>query len=148
MHRLFIYYSNTGNMDEVASYLEKLGYEVRKVIRKKKMPKSTFPSMMVGGFLASIKHKDKLTAFNPDISAYKEVVIGSPIWNKRFASPMNTVLSELDLKGKKLSFIFSSGSGTAKKAVKRVNKLYPDATIYILKEPKKYIEELSKLASL
>ena len=38
MHRLFIYYSNTGNMDEVASYLEKLGYEVRKVIRKKKMP--------------------------------------------------------------------------------------------------------------
>ena len=103
---------------------------------------------MTGGFLAGIKHKDKLVDFNADVSDFDEIVIGSPVWNGAFASPVNTVLSKLDLTGKKLGFVLYSGSGEAEKAVKRIKKEYPNAGLYILKEPKKYGDEVLRLVPL
>ena len=74
------------------------------------------------------------------------IIIGSPIWNGRFSSPINTVLSKLDLTNKEVTFLFYSGSGEGKHALKRVNKEYPNAKTLILKEPKKHKDELKKLA--
>ena len=42
MKKLFIYSSFTGNGDLVAEEFKKKGYEIRKVIEKKKFPKSFF----------------------------------------------------------------------------------------------------------
>ena len=148
MKKLFIYYSFTGNGEVVAKEMEKKGYELRKVIRKKKMPKSFFWGMMVGGFLAGTKHKDKLVDFNDDIKEYDQIVIGGPIWNGRFSSPINTVLAKLNLKEKDVTFLFYSGSGEGKKALKRIQKQHPSAKYIFLKEPKKYPEELQKLEQL
>ena len=64
MKKLFVYYSYTGNGDEVAEYLRVRGYDLRMVQRKKKLPKSFFFGIMTGGFLAGIKHKDKLVDFD------------------------------------------------------------------------------------
>ena len=148
MKKLFIYYSYTGNGQEVAKYLKENGYELKEVIRKKKLPKSFFFGILTGGFLASINHKDKLVDFDEDVSMYDEIVIGSPVWNARFSSPINTVLAKLNLEGKKLSFVLYSGSGEAPKALKRINKKYPNSRVVILKEPKKYKEEITKLKDL
>ena len=148
MKKLFVYYSYTGNGEYVAEYLKTKGYDVREAIRKKKLPKSFFWGVMTGGFLAGIKHKDKLVDFDENIEEYDEIVIGSPIWNGRFSTPINTVLSKLNLKDKKVTFLFYSGSGEGEKAVKRVKKEYPEARIFILKEPKKHPEELSKIIEL
>ena len=148
MKKLFVYYSYTGNGDIVASTMEKMGYELRKVIRKKSLPKSFFWGMMTGGFLAAIKHKDKLKDFDNNIEQYDEIVIGSPIWNGRLATPTNTVLANLNLKDKKLSFVLYSGSGEGLKASDRIKKEYPNAEIIFLKEPKKYPDELNKLDEL
>lgn len=103
------------------------------------MPKSFFGIIMVGGFLAGINAKTKLKDFNLDISDYDEIIIGSPVWNARISSPINTVLSRLNFEGEILSFILYSGSGTAKVAVKKIKKLYKDSSINILKETKKTI---------
>ena len=148
MNKLFLYYSHTGNGDVVASNLQKRGYEIRKVERKKKLPKSFFALMMTGGFLAGIKAKDKLLDFDRNLEGYDEIVIGSPIWNGRFCSPLNGLLSKIDLTGKKVTFVFCSGSGEGPKAQKRLTKLCPDATSIFLKEPKKYPAELDKLSPL
>lgn len=148
MKNIFIYYSFTGNGDVVAQELASKSVDIRKVIRKKKMPKSFFFSILSGGFLASTKHKDKLKDFNPNIKDYEHIIIGSPIWNARLSSPINRVLSELDLSNKCLTFILYSGSGEGPKAVKRIQKEYKNAAIIILKEPKKYLEELHKLKQL
>ena len=148
MKKLFIYYSYTGSGNVVAAFLKENGVEIRQVIRKKKLPTSFFWGIMAGGFLAGIKHKDKLDGFDENIEEYDEIIIGSPIWNARVSSPINTVLSKLDLKEKKLSFVFYAGSGEGKKALKRINKEYPNAKIIFLKEPKKYPEELKKLKEL
>ena len=83
--------------------------------------------------------------FYNDISSYDEVVIGSPIWNGRFPPVIKSVLLETELKDKKISFVFYSGSGEGKKAEEKVKKEFPTANIVFLKEPKKYPEELKKV---
>ena len=145
MKSLFIFYSYTGNGKLVAKELEKQGVEIREVISKRKMPKSFFFGVLTGGFLASIHAKDKLINFDTNIEGFDHIIIGSPIWNARFSSPINRVLHDLNLKDKKLTFILYAGSGEGKKAESRINKDYPGSKIIFLKEPKKFPEELKKL---
>ena len=145
MKKLFIYFSNSGNGDVVADYLKEKNIDIRKVITKEPLPKSFILSILSGGFKATTNHKDKLDNFDSDISSYDEIIIGSPIWNARFSSPINTVLSLLDLKDKKVSFILYSGSGESPKATNLIKEKYPKSTIYDLKSPKDNIKELDKL---
>ena len=142
MKKVFIYYSLTGSGDVVSDYMKKKGYDIRKVISSYNYPKKMFPLMMVGGFKALNKMKDKLVDFDADISNYDEIVIGTPIWFDRVSAPINTVLKELDFTNKKVSFIFYSGSGEGKKATDRLKEL---GDITILKEPKKNKDELNKI---
>ena len=145
MKKLFIYYSNSGNGEAVASYLENQGFDIRKVETKYKLSRLMFFAMMKGGFHALTGKKAKLINYNKDISEYDEIYIGSPIWNSRITPPINTVLKNTDLTNKKLTLVFYSGGGTSKKATKKVNKLYNNPTIIDLKQPKKYNDELKKL---
>lgn len=145
MKKLLIYYSYTGNCEKVREVFETKGYEIRKVENKKKLPKSFFLGMMTGGFLAGIRYKDKLVNFDNVTDGYDEIVIATPIWNGRFCSVLNGILNQVDLTGKQVTFVFTAGSGAGPKALKRVNKEYPEAKVIFLKEPKKYPEELKKL---
>ncbi|MBR6073597.1 MAG: NAD(P)H-dependent oxidoreductase [Bacilli bacterium] len=144
MKKLFIYYSFTGNGDVVAEYL-KNKVDIRKVETKEKLPKTFFFQMMVGGFKGGIGYKDKLYDYDKDISKYDEIIIGSPIWNGSICAPINRVLDDLDLKDKKLSFIFWSGSGTSPSATKKVNELFGDVKVIDLQEPIKNKNELKKV---
>lgn len=148
MSKLFIYYSLTGSGEVVAKKMEENGFELRKVIEKKKMPKKFFFMVLAGGFRAGMAQKGKLIDYNNDVSSFDEVVIGSPIWNGRLTPAINSVLAQTDFSNKKLSFVFYSGSGQGKSAQKKVNKLFPDAKVVFLKEPKKYEKELEKLGNL
>lgn len=148
MKKLFIYYTHTGSGALVAEKLAAAGFDVREVVRAKPMPKSFFWSIMVGGFLATINHKDKIAEIDLGTDGYDEIVIGSPVWNARFACPINTVLSRLNTADKKVTFVLYSGSGEAKNADERIRNDYPEATVIHLKEPKKYPEELEKLRAL
>ena len=148
MSKLFIYYSLTGSGEVVANKMKEKGYELRKVTEKKKMPKRFFFMILAGGFRAGVGAKGKLINYNNDVSVYDEIVIGSPIWNGKLTPAINSVLKQTDLKGKKLSFVFYSGSGEGKGAEKKIKKLFPEASIMFLKEPKKYGKELEKLGNL
>ena len=148
MNKLFIYYSLTGNGEQVASYFEKQNYEIRRAIEKKKMPKSFFWMIMAGGFRAGMNLKGKLIDFNNDVSSYDEIVIGSPIWNGKLPPAINAVLNKCDLSNKRITFVLYSGSGEGKKAVKKIHKLFGEAKIVFLKEPKKYADEFAKLNEL
>ena len=149
MNKIFIYYSRTGNGDFVADILREKGFDIRKIETVKKvLPDSFFLSMMVGGFKASIGSSPSLKEFNKNVEGYEEIYIGSPIWNARLATPTNSLLKELNLMDKKVTFVLYSGSGTSKKATKKISKLYPTARIINLQEPKKYPEETANRLSL
>ena len=72
-------------------------------------------------------------------------MIGSPIWNGRITPAINTVLDKVDLAGKEVAFVLTSGGGSAPKAEERLKNAFPGAKIVMLKEPKKNEDELSKL---
>ena len=145
MNKLLIYYSLSGNGDFIAEQLKTQGYAVRKVEPKKDMPKKFFWQIMAGGFAAGIGKKEPLKNYDPDVSGFDEIVIGSPVWNGRLSCPINTVLAETDLKDKALTFLLYSGSGGAPKAEQKIKERFPDARIVHLKEPKKNPDELKKL---
>ena len=145
MKKLFLYCSYTGNGDDLSRVMESKGYEIRKVQIKRKMSKVLFFAMMGGGFRALIGAKERLVDYNPDVSEYDEIVIGAPIWNARLAPGANSILAQTDLSNKQLSFILYSGSGTGKKAEEKLNKLFPEAKIVFLQQPKDHPEEYSKL---
>jgi len=148
MGKIFIYYSLTGNGDCVSLEMEKKGYVLRKVEEKKKMPKKFFFRILTGGFRAGVGAKAKLVDFNNDISMFSDVVIGSPVWNGRFPPVINSVLSEINLENKNLTFLFYSGSGTIPKVNKKIEKLYPTAKVIVLKEPQTHPDELSKISEI
>lgn len=145
MNRLFIYYSQSGNGDLIADTLQRQGFTVRKVVPKKKPPKSFFFQIMAGGFGAGIGRKEPLLPYDADVSGFDEIVIGSPVWNARLSCPINTVLSDLDLKDKHPAFVLYSGSGTAPKAEQKLKDTFGDVRILHLKEPKQNADELNKL---
>ena len=148
MSKLLIYYSYTGNGDIVANYFKNKNIDIRRVESKYKLSKVLFFAMMKGGFSAFINRKPKLINYDNDISNYDEIYVGSPIWNGRLAPVTNSILKNTNLENKKITFILYSGSGTGKNAINKIHKLYPNSRIIILKEPKKYKEELTKLEEL
>ena len=145
MKKIFIYYSMYGNGDLISDIYKEKGYDIRKVISKVNYPKKMFPLMVIGGFKALFKIKDKLVDFDNNIDNYDEIVIGTPIWFDRVSAPINSVLKVLNLTNKKVSFILWSASGNATKAVERISKEY-NTNITILKEPKKNKDELKKIS--
>ena len=140
MKKIFIYYSLTGNGDEVASLMKEKGYDIRKVNTLESLPNTFFLRIIVGGYKAMIDYKDKLDNFDSDISSYDEVVIGSPIWNSRLSSPINSVLNYIDLKDKKITFILYSGSGKDNKATKLLLEKYKGSKVINIREPLKNSE--------
>lgn len=148
MKKLFIYYSLTGNGDLIANYLKNKNIDIRKVETNELLPNNFILRILTGGYKAMINYCDKLIDFNDNIKDYDEIIIGSPIWNSRLSSPINTVLKELNLENIKVSFILYSGSGKKNKAIDFINKTYPNAKIINLREPKRNNLELEKLSGL
>lgn len=144
MKKIFIYYSLSGNGDIVANYLKDKSIDIRKVNTKEPLPNNNILRILAGGFLAGINHKDKLIGFDNNIDKYDEIIIGSPIWNGKLSCPINTVLSELNLNNKQVTFILYSGSGNITKTKKILLPKYPKCKIINLKEPKKNQEIIKK----
>ena len=140
MRKLFIYYSLTGNTQVVADFLNESGYEIRKIETKEPLPSNSFLRLLVGGFKALIGYKDKLINFNNDISSYKDIIIGSPVWNNRLSSPVLSAISNLNLSDKNVTIVLCSASGKYKNVIKNVSKKCKNAKIIILKEPKNNVD--------
>ena len=147
MNKIFIYYSLTNNGDEVANYFKNNKVEVRKIKVKQELPKSMFFKMMTGGFKAFIGYKEKIIDFDYDLDRYDEIIIGSPIWFDRLCSPIRTLLRQIDLSNKKLSFVLYSASGEANSAKDKIKTLYNKDAI-VIKEPKKKKKELLKIKDI
>ena len=148
MKKIFIYFSLTGNGDLLANYLKDKGYEIRKVVEKKKAPKKFFFRVLEGGFRAGLNLKGKLVDYSNDIKEFDEAVIGSPVWNGRFPPAINSVLAQTNFTDKKLTSLFYSGSGDVPKVAKKIYKLYKDAQVLVLKDPKSHEAELEKIKDL
>ena len=121
--KYFIYFSQTGNGDYLASLLKEEGIEPVKVETVKPLGKMNFFRIMKYGGEAMFNKKAKIQPLSLELKEEDEVIIGSPIWNDRLSTPINTVLSMFEFNKETTKFIlYPAGEGT-KKSFKQLEKL-------------------------
>ena len=121
--KYFIYFSASGNGDFIAEYLKELGYTPIKVEMIKPIKKINFFSIMKYGFRAGMNKKEKIKELNLGLKDDDEVVIGSPIWNDKLSTPINTLLDKYSFNKETTRFIlYPAGEGT-NKALMQLEKL-------------------------
>ena len=123
MNKYFIYFSLTGNGDYIASLYQEKGYTPIKVEMTKEVKKVGFGFIIKYGGRAMTNKKEKIKDLSLVLDEDDEVVIGSPIWNDRLSTPINTILSQYDFNKETTQFIlYPAGSGT-KKSLKQIKKM-------------------------
>lgn len=141
MKKYFIYYSHSGNGDFLAELLTKSDVSLIKIQPKKHIKKMGFFRILKYGGLAMMGKRTPIQ--NIDLVLDKEdvVVIGSPIWNDRIATPILTLLDKYEFDKKTTQFVFYSGGGEAKHAIKQITKLGFEKEAIVLKQPLSNKEE-------
>ena len=143
--RYFIYYSATGNGDFIADKLKEIGYEPVKVETIKPLGKMGFFKMLHYGGQAMFNKKAKIKEINIILNEDDLVIIGSPIWNDRLSTPINTVLSHFDFDKEMTKFIlYPAGEGT-KKSLEQIEKLGFKQKPIVYSNPKKNPEQIKEI---
>ena len=145
--KYFVYFSASGNGDFIANFLKEKGYEIVKVETLKPFGKVNFFRILKYGFRAGAQKKENIKELDLELKEDDEVVIGSPIWNDRLSTPINTVLDKIEFNKETTKFIVYPAGDKAVKVVGQLEKLgfknQPIIYQYPLKNQDK-IEEVLK----
>ena len=95
MKRIIVYYSLSGNTEEAVKIIaEKLGCEILKLETVKPLPKAFLAQMFVGGAQVAMNIIPKIKPIDKDINEYDEIIIGTPIWNRKGVPAINAFLKD------------------------------------------------------
>ena len=148
MAKYFVFYSATGNGEYISSLLMEKGYTPVKVEMVKPMGRVSFFKILKFGGDAMVNKKAKINEISLDLQENDEVIIGSPIWNDRLSTPINSVLAKYNFNKETTGFIlYPAGEGT-KKSLKQIAKLGFKKEPVVIQYPLKYQEETKKKLGL
>ena len=146
--KYFVYFSASGNGDFIADLLKEKGYEIVKVETLKPFGKVNFFRILKYGFRAGAQKKEKIKEINLELNGEDEVVIGSPIWNDRLSTPINTVLSQIDFNKEATKFVVYPAGDKAIKVVDQLAKLGFKNPPIIYSNPLKNQDKAKELLNL
>ena len=146
--KYFIYFSLSGNGDLIADYLKDKGYTPMKVEMVKPIKKSGFFTMMKYGFRAGLSKKEKIKELNLDLKEDDEVIIGSPIWNDRLSTPINSVLNQIFFNKENTRFILYPAGEDTKKSFLQLEKLGFKQKPIVYANPKKNIDKIQEVLGI
>lgn len=145
MSKYFVYYSATGNGDFLAELLKEAGYEPIKVEMKKPIGKVGFFKILSFGGKAMFKCKAKIQDIKLDLKDDDVVVIGSPIWNDRLSTPINSVLAKFNFNKETTEFILYPAGEDTKKSKDQIKKLGFISEPLVISNPTKNKEKALEL---
>lgn len=147
--KYFIYFSWSGNGDYIASFLKERGYEPIKVETLKPLGKVNFFRILKYGFKAMGNKKTPIKDIDLKLNKDDLVIIGSPIWNDRLSTPINTVLSQFEFNKENTKFILYPAGEETNKSFKQILDLgfmeKPIVYAHPLKSQEKAVEILKDL---
>ncbi len=127
MKRAVIFYSLSGNTKKAAKVIaDKLQADLHEVSFVEPLPTTKFKQMMEGGRQATFGICPKINGMPSDVSMYDEIIIGTPIWASKCASPINTVLAVKEVADKVSAVFTFSGGGDNGKCIKLLKKSLPN----------------------
>lgn len=143
--KYFVYFSLTGNGDFIAEYLKEKGYEPIKIEMVKTPKKIGFFTILKYGGRAMSNKKEDIADIPLFIKDEDEAIIGSPIWNDRLSTPINTILDKITFNKETTKFIlYPAGEGT-KKSFKQIEKLGFTSVPIVISNPLKNKDKVSEL---
>ena len=143
--KYFIYFSQTGNGDYLASLLKEEGIEPVKVETIKPLGKMNFFRIMHYGGQAMFNKKAKIKPLSFELKQGDEVIIGSPIWNDRLSTPINALLDKYQFNKDSTLFILYPAGEKTKKSFKQIEKLGFSKKPLVISYPLKKQEEAKQL---
>lgn len=119
MKRAIIYYSLSNNTKETAEKLaEKLNADIYRIDFVKPLPNNKAGQMLEGGRQATFGVKPDIKGLPEDHTQYDEIIIGTPIWAGKCASPINTLMNDKALCDKVTAVFTYSGGGDNEGCIK------------------------------
>ncbi|MEM1484880.1 flavodoxin [Oscillospiraceae bacterium PP1C4] len=116
MSTLVVYFSFDGNTKFIAEKIAKtINADVIELKTSKKYPKKGFQKYFWGGQSVIFGEKPKLTNESIDLSRYKTIIIGTPIWAGLYTPPIKSFLSQYKIQDKLIALFACHGGGGAKK---------------------------------
>lgn len=130
MKKLVVFYSLEGHTKSIANIIaEELNCDLLELKPEKEIPKTGFKKFLWGGMSVVFKEKPMLKNKIPSLTEYDTIFIGTPIWAGTYAPPINTFISENEIKEKKVAFFACHGGGGAKKCFDKLEVVLKDNTI-------------------
>lgn len=124
MKNLVVYFSLEGNTKFIAqSIAENIECDVLELRPKKAYSKGKVGKYFWGGKSVVLKEKPELMNDNLDLSAYKNLIIGTPVWVSTYAPPLDTLFSKNQIKYKNIALFACHGGGGAEKCFKNIQNL-------------------------
>ncbi len=100
MSSLITYYTWVGNTGVVANEIQRqTGFDIKKIEELKERKPGNFIGSAMG---AVFNMKSKLKPFDFSLAGYDEIYLGVQVWASKTTPAINTFLSKVDLKGKKV----------------------------------------------
>ena len=121
--KYFVYFSASGNGDFIANFLKEKDYEIVKVETLKPFGKVNFFRILKYGFRAGAQKREKIKDINLELNSDDIVVIGSPIWNDRLSTPINTILDQIAFDKETTKFLVYPAGEKANKVFEQIEKL-------------------------
>lgn len=111
MKNLIVYYSYEGNTEELVNGIkDSINADVLKLVPKKEKKTKSLFRFVWGGMQVYMTKTPELEKYNINLAEYDNIFIGSPCWFGTYAPPINTFLSENEIKDKNI-FLFVCNGG-------------------------------------
>ena len=143
--KYFVYYSLSHNGDLLADLLKEYGYSPIKVEAVKPLKKPNFFTIMKYGGDAMFNKKRKIKDLDVEFKDDDLVVVGSPIWNDRLSTPINTVLDKYPFNKETTRFILYPAGPSTSKSFVQLQKLGFKAEPVVIQNPIKYTDKAKDL---
>ena len=115
MKKLVVYYSYEGNTKFIGdSIAEKIDADVMQLKPKIEKRKKGFMKYIWGGRQIFMNKKPELNQLDKNPEDYDVIFIGTPVWAWTYTPAINTFLSEVDLKNKKIALFTCHGGQNGK----------------------------------
>ncbi|AAK81347.1 flavodoxin [Clostridium acetobutylicum] len=123
MKSLIVFYSLEGHTKFIADIIgNNLGSDLLELKPEKEIPKTGFKKYFWGGKSAIFKEKPNLQNKIPSMDEYDTIIIGTPVWAGTYAPPINTFISSVQMKNKRIAFFACHGGGGAKKCFEKLEE--------------------------
>lgn len=128
MKTLIIYFSITGHTKKIAQMIQKetngdlFEVQVKRPYETKRVSRMRVLTELATGCNVELKE------IPAELNKYDTIFIGSPLWIQTFATPILSLLKQLDLSGKTVIPFCTHGGGGMGNCESTIRKAFPNST--------------------